>query len=701
MGANRDITKLHPELQEIIGKVVAECKKEGLPITITEGIRTVEYQNELYAKGRTAPGNIVTNAKGTSYSSMHQWGVAFDFCRNDGKGAYNESGNFFYKVGQIGKKYGLIWGGDWTSPVDKPHFQLATWGDTATQLKKLYGTPEKFKETWSKTTSSVPVKTTNQGTSSTKQSPAQPSTGNNGTKQSKTLQKGSKGNDVVTLQKNLKELGYDPKGADGVFGANTEKAVIAFQKANGLEPDGIVGPKTLAKIALLLKKKREKNKTNATKETYVVEGAVLTCSLGTKTSKLGVPLSHGSMINGKKQANIADCKSNSNIRSFGSCKRTSPPPSCSPFVILNWMKSKSKIKVGTKVALTSNCYACCLCGGIIKIKDDGQKKSTTTVTKKSNNQVSGTTKTTKQRKLEFGCKGEDVVALQTNLKALGFNPGVIDGDFGKNTKKAVIAFQKAYGLAVDGIVGPKTQAKIQQLLNSSSGTKKVPTTNKKQSTPVTSTPDKKTTKTGTAGFKDKHGDVIKKYADKLGIDEDILGAVILVESSGSGFVNGKLKIRFENHKFIDAVGTKYETYYSFCHEKNKRYKEHKFRTTPNGSWKNTHDSQTTEYEAFNFAKTLNETAAYESISMGLGQIMGFNYKAAGFSSAKEMFNNFSKSESNQIEGMIKFISNDNKMLSALQSGDLESFVCRYNGSSNVANYTKKLKNGIKEYKNAK
>ena len=75
MGADRDITELHPDLQEIIAKVVEECEKEGLPIKVTEGIRTVEYQNELYAKGRDKNGNkigaTVTNAKGTSYQSMH------------------------------------------------------------------------------------------------------------------------------------------------------------------------------------------------------------------------------------------------------------------------------------------------------------------------------------------------------------------------------------------------------------------------------------------------------------------------------------------------------------------------------------------------------------------------------------------------------------------------------------------------------
>jgi len=61
-----------------------------------------------------------------------------------------------------------------------------------------------------------------------------------------TLRKGDKGEAVAALQKKLIGLGYDlgKWGADGDFGAATEKAVKAFQKASGLAADGIVGEKT-------------------------------------------------------------------------------------------------------------------------------------------------------------------------------------------------------------------------------------------------------------------------------------------------------------------------------------------------------------------------------------------------------------------------------------------------------------------------
>lgn len=144
----RDITLCHPRLQDLATKLVEECSNQGLKIKIGETLRTVAEQDNLYAQGRTKPGKIVTNASGSTYSSYHQWGTAFDIIRNDGKGAYNESGDFFHKVGMIGVSLGLEWGGNWKDIKDKPHFQLPDWGSSTSGIKKLYKNPDEFKNTW-------------------------------------------------------------------------------------------------------------------------------------------------------------------------------------------------------------------------------------------------------------------------------------------------------------------------------------------------------------------------------------------------------------------------------------------------------------------------------------------------------------------------------------------------------------------------
>ncbi len=57
-------------------------------------------------------------------------------------------------------------------------------------------------------------------------------------------------------------------------------------------------------------------------------------------------------------------------------------------------------------------------------------------------------------------RGEDVRALQTALKLRGFDPGTIDGVFGKNTTAAVISFKKRYGTDVDESIGPETSKEL-------------------------------------------------------------------------------------------------------------------------------------------------------------------------------------------------------------------------------------------------
>ena len=66
------------------------------------------------------------------------------------------------------------------------------------------------------------------------------------------LKRGSRGDEVVTLQKKLKQWDYYDGSVDGVFGAGTEKAVQYFQRKNGLVADGIVGTKTAAALGMTL-----------------------------------------------------------------------------------------------------------------------------------------------------------------------------------------------------------------------------------------------------------------------------------------------------------------------------------------------------------------------------------------------------------------------------------------------------------------
>jgi peptidoglycan hydrolase-like protein with peptidoglycan-binding domain len=67
---------------------------------------------------------------------------------------------------------------------------------------------------------------------------------------SRTLGRGDRGWDVVTLQRVLAMDGFSAGAADGVFGRMTRRAVRRFQRAHGLSADGRVGPLTTHALAL-------------------------------------------------------------------------------------------------------------------------------------------------------------------------------------------------------------------------------------------------------------------------------------------------------------------------------------------------------------------------------------------------------------------------------------------------------------------
>lgn len=130
------ISHLHPKIKEEVKQLIEKAESivdDNLAIRVVQGLRTIDEQNDLYAQGRTKPGSIVTNAKGGS--SLHNYGLAIDICwlfkQPDGSYKYDESkswktGPNFFKVIKIFKEAGYIWGGDWKTITDTPHFEKNT-----------------------------------------------------------------------------------------------------------------------------------------------------------------------------------------------------------------------------------------------------------------------------------------------------------------------------------------------------------------------------------------------------------------------------------------------------------------------------------------------------------------------------------------------------------------------------------------------
>jgi len=124
---SRDINLLRPDVAANCRKWLELCKANGLNVLVTQTVRDKEYQEHLYAQGRTRPGNIVTNGKVPTFHA-DTVGCAFDFCKNV-KGHEYDDNAFFAKAAALAKGMGFSWGGDWKSFVDMPHIQWDNHGE--------------------------------------------------------------------------------------------------------------------------------------------------------------------------------------------------------------------------------------------------------------------------------------------------------------------------------------------------------------------------------------------------------------------------------------------------------------------------------------------------------------------------------------------------------------------------------------------
>lgn len=166
-----------------------------------------------------------------------------------------------------------------------------------------------------------------------------------------------------------------------------------------------------------------------------------------------------------------------------------------------------------------------------------------------------------------------------------------------------------------------------------------------------------------------------------------LRAVMAVESRNSGYdAKHRPIILFEPHVF-------YRNLSSWQRDQAVRqglaYKNWGQQPYPAGS-----DAQ---YRRLAEAIAINEEAAYRSVSIGMGQVLGENFKAAGCASAKEMFEQAEVSETNQLKHMIGFIIAKG-LRDDLNRHDWRSFAAVYNGRGQVDKYAKWLEREYTKWK---
>lgn len=129
------INTLQPSMIPMVKALLLECEAAGIPCRVVSAARSIAAQEKIYSQGRTGPGPIVTNARpGDSY---HNYNLAVDIAPVDYLALpdWNPQGILWDRIGAIGERIGLEWGGRWSKP-DRPHFQLTA--APLTELKAYY-----------------------------------------------------------------------------------------------------------------------------------------------------------------------------------------------------------------------------------------------------------------------------------------------------------------------------------------------------------------------------------------------------------------------------------------------------------------------------------------------------------------------------------------------------------------------------------
>ncbi len=193
---------------------------------------------------------------------------------------------------------------------------------------------------------------------------------------------------------------------------------------------------------------------------------------------------------------------------------------------------------------------------------------------------------------------------------------------------------------------------------------------------------------------------MKKLSEQLALEfklePELIQAVMEVESAGSGFFTDwegeqRIKIQFEPHWFVRLLKRKgiNATYTRGKRGTYKVYVGDKF------ILENRVERQLEEWDSFILATRVDFEIAHLSTSWGLGQVMGFNYKLAGFSKVTDMVDAFEESELNQARGMMSFIEKRG-LLKYLKEKNYARFAYFYNGKGyKKYNYDERIKAAYK------
>jgi hypothetical protein len=194
---------------------------------------------------------------------------------------------------------------------------------------------------------------------------------------------------------------------------------------------------------------------------------------------------------------------------------------------------------------------------------------------------------------------------------------------------------------------------------------------------------------GAANTWNQYGGLIEAECQRLNFDPAVAVAILGVESAWQAFIDGRMVIRFENHIFLQNWGQAHRDLFDQHFTGSNDGNQHFWKPAANGEWQRCHTNQAVEWQVFDFARGLDETAAMLSISMGTAQIMGFNYDKVGYPSVQAMFNAFQADVRHQLIALFRFIEFYH-LEDEVRIPNFVAFAHTYNGSGQEADYAAKM-----------
>lgn len=255
---------------------------------------------------------------------------------------------------------------------------------------------------------------------------------------STTLRLGSRGTAVLQLQQALNALGYDTNGADGKFGKGTERAVKAYQQANGLTADGKAGVKTLAQL--------------------YSGSSVSGSTSGTASSEIYTAKNPNTLQSGDSGSKVTQLQNALKLLGFYTGGVDGKFGSGTKKAVMQFQRANGLTADGLAGTKTQTLLYAQVNNGI-----SGGSSSSGSSSSGTSSGTSGFTRT-----LRKGYTGADVIAVQQKLKELGFYSGSVDGVYGTGSIAAVKKFQQQNGLTADGLVGSRTYAALMSASTGSS-----------------------------------------------------------------------------------------------------------------------------------------------------------------------------------------------------------------------------------------